>query len=125
MIRNYRRLARQAARVAEDKKAFSISIRDVRELPGIPEYLLILSCDNPVHLEAVAGILHDYFKKENLSVKSWEGREARSWILLDYGALVIHLFLADIRRFYDFDRLWEAGKKVPFAEAVKKDESKN
>ena len=125
MNRNYRKLILQAARTGDDKKAFSIVIRDVRNLPGIAEYILILSCDNPVHLEAVSWALHDFFKKEHLPEKSWEGREARTWILLDYGPLVIHLFLADIRRFYDFDRLWESGRKVPFAPSKGRDESKD
>ena len=43
---------------------------------------------------------------------SREGHRGGTWVLMDFGSLVVHVFTADARKFYDLERLWQDGHQV-------------
>ncbi|MGB2758283.1 MAG: ribosome silencing factor [Acidimicrobiia bacterium] len=105
-----------AARAAEDKLAHDISVRDVGEIFGISESFVIVSARSDRHVQSVVkGIddaLREQFGRKPIRI---EGREDASWVLLDYGDIIVHVFLDETRSFYDLDRLWSDAPAVEWA----------
>ena len=61
-------------------------------------------------------------KEEGASPDHIEGYRSNSWILLDYGEVIIHVFTRESREFYDLDRLWQDGVKVDISEYLIREE---
>lgn len=100
-------LAKEAIKAAFAKKATDITVIDIREVSGIADFFVICTGDSPRQIGAIAnGIREDV--REACDEKPWhiEGYNAQEWILLDYVDLVVHVFNAEKRAFYDLERLW-------------------
>ncbi len=100
-------LARIAWKAADDKKATDIVVLDLTEISDVCDYFLICTAVNARLLDAVVEEIEERVRV-NASIKplSHEGRAGASWILLDYGSLVVHAFLPEARDYYRLERLW-------------------
>ena len=100
-------LARIAAHAADEKKATDITVLDLTALSDVCDYFLICTATNARLLD---GIIEEIEEKVRLNAGlkplSHEGRAGASWILLDYGSLVVHAFLPEARDYYRLERLW-------------------
>jgi ribosome-associated protein len=97
---------RQAARAALDKKALDLVVLDVRRISGIADYFLLCSGRATTHIQAIADAIRDELKAEGVRPRHVEGMPASGWILLDYGNMLVHIFLEDTRAYYALERLW-------------------
>ncbi|MGI2335844.1 MAG: ribosome silencing factor [Dehalogenimonas sp.] len=106
-------LARRIADIALEKQAEDIIITDVRGFSSITDYQVTLSADNQRLARAVLDDVADKLKKENVRPLFSEvsGQDA-DWLILDYGAVMLHIFTPQKRAFFDFDRLWPEAKTV-------------
>jgi ribosome-associated protein len=110
-------LARVAARAAADKKAERPVILDVAAQFGIVGAFVICSAPNDRLVRTIA-------EEVELRVKEAggggphrvEGLDAATWVLLDYGDLVVHVFDDEWRSFYDLERLWKDAARVDWDE---------
>jgi ribosome-associated protein len=86
----------------------------VRELAGFTDYFLLCSGASDRQVTALAEHIEITIKQE-LGVRpiGIEGLRDGRWALIDYGDFVVHVFLASVREFYNFDRLWGAAPEVP------------
>ena len=92
----------------QEKKAKDIVCLDLREVnSSICDYFIICHGDSTTHVDALAGSVEQIVRKE-LGEKPWhaEGYENAQWILLDYVNVVVHIFLKDVREFYNIEGLW-------------------
>ena len=106
-------LGQIAASAAVDKKAVNVSLLDVRGLTDMCEVMLICSADNERQAQAVCEAIEERCKKVTGSKPyAVEGKQVGNWILLDYGSLVVHVFLTAARDYYAFDTLWPKAKRV-------------
>ncbi len=100
-------LVRVAARAAEDKLGQDTVVIDVGNVLAITEFFVITSASNNRQVRAVVDEvqqkLRDAGAGRPLRV---EGLDDASWVLLDYGAFVVHVFLDETRQFYELERLW-------------------
>lgn len=112
-------LALAAAQTAEDDRGQDIVILDLRELTCIFDYFVIASGSSRRQLHAMSEDI-DHKLEDELGDKrmSIEGYQESSWILLDYGTIVIHLFDAETRDYYGMEKLWGEAKRVPWKELV-------
>lgn len=101
-----RQLAEKAAELADGKKAEDIVLMDLREVTNFADYFVLCTATSDVQLRAVADAVLDGLA--DLEHKVWhsEGYEARSWILLDYVHVVVHVFLPETRGYYALEKLW-------------------
>ncbi len=97
---------RQAARAALDKKALDLVVLDVRRISGIADYFLLCSGRSTTHIQAIADAIRDELKAEGVRPRHVEGMPESGWILLDYGNILVHIFLEDTRAYYALERLW-------------------
>ncbi|GAB5493274.1 MAG: ribosome silencing factor [Phototrophicaceae bacterium] len=106
-------LARHVVDVVEDRKAEDIVLLDLRPDTVIADFFVIASGNSERQLRA----LMDYVKedvKENLSELpfSMAGTPDSGWIVIDYGDVVVHLFSATQRDYYDIEGLWSKSGNV-------------
>ncbi|MCX7780844.1 MAG: ribosome silencing factor [Negativicutes bacterium] len=106
-------LQQAAAAAASEKKARDIVILDMRELTPVTDYFVICSANSTTQVQAIADNIEEKLLEQGVKPLAKEGyREAR-WILLDYGACVVHVFMEEDRQFYNLERLWgDAEKQV-------------
>jgi ribosome-associated protein len=99
-------LAERAARLALEKKARDILILDLHGLTSATDRFVVASADSQTQVKAVAD--HILAKLGEEGEKAWhvEGLEGRSWVLLDYVHVVIHVFHGETRDYYGLETLW-------------------
>src|SRR5712671_6488680 len=105
--------ARIAAHAADDKKAEDILVLDVADIMGIVDAFVITHASNTRLVRAIV----DEVKEQLLVLagakpRSVEGLDDMTWVLLDYGDLIVHVFLAETREFYGLERLWADAARI-------------
>jgi ribosome-associated protein len=101
-----------SARLADDKKAADILVLEVREIFGVADYFVICTCHSRPQARAVADEIEDRLEEEGFYRLGTEGREDASWILLDFGGVVVHVFLQEKRDYYQMEVLWGDAPRV-------------
>ena len=108
-------LALAAARVADENKGQDVIVLDLRELTCIFDYFVIASGTSRRQLHAISEEIDHKLQKElNDKRMGIEGYAESSWILLDYGTIVVHLFEQDTRDYYGIEKLWGEARRVPW-----------
>jgi ribosome-associated protein len=96
-----------AALAADDKQALETVVLEVGAVLAITDFFVITSATNSRQVRTIAEAVEERLKQEADRVPlQIEGRTDLTWVLLDYGDLVVHVFLDEIRRFYDIERLY-------------------
>ena len=100
-------VARAAAQIAFDKKAEDIVVLDLTELSDVCDYYVVATGQNNRLVDAIVDEVEEKVR-EKLDEKplSIEGREEKSWILMDYGSVLVHVFTPEAREFYRLEKLW-------------------
>ena len=101
-----------AVHLAAEKKAIDPKVMEIGKVSIIADYFIVLSGLNQRHVQAVTDFIVDEFKKRGVPALRQEGYREGRWVLLDYGDLVIHIFLEEERNFYNLERLWGHAPKV-------------
>jgi ribosome-associated protein len=102
-----RRRAEVAAGAALDKKADDVVVLEVGPVLGIAESFVLASAGNVRQVRTVVEAVEAALTAADGSKpRSVEGLGDASWVLMDYGDVIVHVFLAETRAFYDLDRLW-------------------
>ena len=96
----------------EDKKASNIEVIDVKERTSLSEYFVIASCQSTVQVRACADEVEEQLEKEGIDVRHKEGYRTGSWVLMDYGDVVVHVMQQETREFYGIERLWDDAGKI-------------
>lgn len=105
-----RQFALKAAHSCLDVKAQDVVILNLKKLTTIADYFVICTGDSDVQVKAIADNVKEEFKKAGISVWHDEGFKNRSWILLDYVDVVVHIFHRETRVFYNLEKLWGDAK---------------
>ena len=105
-----RRLARLAGQFALEKKAFDVKILDLRKLSSVCDFFVICSASVDVQAKAIADWIIENLGARGINYWHNEGYQACRWILLDYVDVVVHIFLPEVRAFYELERLWGDAK---------------
>ena len=105
-------LAKKAANILDNKKAMNISIIGIRDISVLADYFVIATGTSSTHVKALSDEVEFQLKEEGATTGHVEGYRSNSWVLLDYGNVIIHIFTEESRQFYDLDRLWQDGEKV-------------
>jgi ribosome-associated protein len=101
-----KKLALKLANLALSKKAEDIKILDLRKLTAITDFFVICTAFSDTQVAAVADAVMEGSKKIGEKVWHKEGMSQKSWVLLDFVDVVVHIFLRDTRNFYGLEKLW-------------------
>ena len=108
-----------ACKAVDEKKAHDIKVIDIHEVSVIADFFLIASGSNQNQVQAMADNVEETLAKAGYEPKQIEGTRNSSWILMDYGDLIVHLFDEENRLFYDLERIWGDGKVLDTEEFLK------
>lgn len=86
----------------------------MRKVATFTDYFLICSADSTIQVQTIAWAIRERLEKSRLSIRHLEGYEEGRWILLDYGDVIMHIFLEESRRFYNLEGLWGDAKVCCF-----------
>ncbi|WP_437282577.1 ribosome silencing factor [Sorangium sp. So ce375] len=111
-----RELALTLAAAGLDKKAIGVEILEVVGRVDYADYLVIMTGRSDRHVHAIATGLEEAVRKQKLAPLSMEGLAAATWVLIDFGDVVVHVFQEDTRRLYDIEGLWIDAGRVPVPE---------
>ncbi len=99
--------------MVEDKKAENIVLLDLRPDVVMADFFVICNGNSDRQLRALLEAVQKSVKENhNLRTFSTEGTPESGWVLLDYGDVVVHLFLEEKRHYYDLEGLWQSEASV-------------
>lgn len=99
-------LARRIVDVAADKKASDVVLLQISALTTLADYFVICSGGSERQLDAIADGITEALRGDGQRPIGREGTAATHWVLLDYGAVIVHVFAPPEREFYQLERLW-------------------
>ena len=100
-------IAAAIADYASDRKALEIVQLDLREIIGYTDYFVICTGATERQVKAIHdGILAGCKSEHGIVPSRVEGAARAQWVLMDYLDVVVHLFIPEVRGFYDLERLW-------------------
>jgi ribosome-associated protein len=103
---------RVAVAAAEGRKALDLQVLDLDSVSDFTEYFVICSGSNERQVQAIADGVLEQLREVGTRPLHVEGQKEGSWILLDFGSLVVHVFHEDTRAFYALERLWSDATDV-------------
>ena len=104
--------ARYAVDVASDKLASDIVMLDISEISDFADYFVILSVESTRQMRAIVEDLEHALEDKGGIRHHREGTPESGWMLLDFGDVVIHIFGADERQFYDLESAWSEAAEL-------------
>ena len=110
-----RDLALLAAEACDDRKAVDIRLIRVEEVSSLADWFVICSGLSDVQVRAIARSVEDLLEEDlgRLPLRR-EGQSAGSWVLLDYGEVIVHVLTPSEREYYDLESFWGHGEQVRY-----------
>lgn len=108
--------AKLAVKTLCEKKGEDIKLLKTTELTVIADYFVICTATSAPHIKALTEEVDKKLSDAGMPAIHREGYRSSTWVLLDYGALVIHVFLEETRAFYGLDRLWSDAEELDITE---------
>ena len=107
-----RELAEAIAAIADAKKGRNIKVLFVEKKTIIADYFVLCTGTSSTHVKSLAGEIEYQTGRRGATKPHVEGIGNSSWILLDYGGVIVHVFSQEAREFYNLDRLYLEGAEV-------------
>lgn len=107
-----RQLALDIAAGGLEKKALNCEIIDVRGRVDYADFLVIMTGRSDRHVSSIAQGIEEELGKKKVAPISVEGMTSSTWVLIDYGDVVVHVFQEDARQLYDIEGLWMDASRV-------------
>ena len=113
MNKSPKELALLAAQALSEKKGREIQVLEIADLTTLADYFVLATGSSNTQINAlvdnVEKVITEQAGEEPLHREGYRGG---TWVLLDYGCLAVHVFIAEAREFYGLERLWRDGKSV-------------
>jgi len=112
------------ATALDSKKAQDLKVLEISDITIVTDYFVLATGTSSTHVRALADEVDYQMSKQGIEPHHIEGKTT-GWVLLDYGSVVVHVFTAQAREFYNLDRLWNDGKEIAADTLLKGDEQTN
>ncbi|KGF73324.1 hypothetical protein DO97_21160 [Neosynechococcus sphagnicola sy1] len=109
-------LAVAIAQAADDRKGGNILILQVIGISYLADYFVLVTGFSRAQVRAIAAAIQDRAQQQwQRSPRRTEGQADGTWILQDYGDVIVHIFLPQQREFYNLEAFWGHAERIPFA----------
>ena len=100
------------AHAALEKKAFDITILELKKASSLTDYFLICSGRSDRQVQAIAHSIEEKMGEQGIRPLGEEGMREGRWVLMDYDDVVIHIFYDQVRLYYDLEGLWREAPRI-------------
>ncbi len=105
-------IAKIAAQALDEKLARDIVVLKTEELTVLADYFIICTANSTTHIKTLADETEKALELAGEPPLRREGYRSGGWVLLDFGSVIVHLFLEETREFYNLERLWADAQQV-------------
>ena len=112
------KLLSACCRALDDKKAVDLLVLELGEASTIADCFVIATGTSEPHLRALAGAVSSTLKEEDASVLGRETTAGSGWAVVDAYDVMVHLFTAEVRDFYNLEGLWRDARRWKWDDAA-------
>jgi len=102
----------------DSKKARDIKLLRTSEITILADYFVICTAGSTTQLKTLSDEVEKILKENGELPLRREGHRSGGWVLIDFGCVVVHLFLKDVREFYSLERLWGDAEDVDISSMI-------
>ena len=111
-------IAYEVTKALDSRKGMDIRLLKVGDVTSLADYFLICTGTSNTHVKTLCDYAEYTLEQLGETMVSRQGHRGNSWELLDYGAVVVHVFTEDARKFYDLERLWADAEQIDVRDIV-------
>ena len=111
-------LAKETVKILDRKKAMDLKLIGIKDVSILADYMVIATGTSNTHVRALSDEVEYQLKQMGVAPDHIEGHQTNSWVLLDYGSVMVNVFYGETRQFYDLERLWKDGEMVDISDLV-------
>lgn len=105
-------MATAVVRAMDRKKGFDIRLLHTADITVLAEYFVICTASSSTHVKTLIEEIDHVMSELGEPPLRREGHRSGSWVLLDFGCVIVHVFMDEARKFYDLERLWADAETV-------------
>lgn len=105
-------VAKLAVKALDSKKGIDLKLLEITDVSTLADYFLICTASSSTHVRTLCDAVEEAMDTAGEPMVGREGHRGGTWVVLDYGCVVVHVFTEETRAFYDLERLWQDGKDV-------------
>ena len=105
-------IAYEVTKALDAKKGQNIKLLKIDRVSSLADYFLICTASSRTHVRTLCDAVEEAMDTAGEPMVGREGHRGGTWVVLDYGCVVVHVFTEETRAFYDLERLWQDGKEV-------------
>jgi ribosome-associated protein len=105
-------IAELAVKVLDGKKAKDIKVLMTKDVTVLADYFILCTAGSTTQIKTLTDELDKVLSEKGEPPLHTEGYRSGGWVLVDFGVVVVHLFLKDIREFYSLERLWRDAEEL-------------
>ena len=109
-------IMQRAYSALDNKMGKDITVLKIADVSTLADYFLICTGTSSTQIRALCDAVEEAMDQEHEELISREGHRGGTWVLLDYGSIVVHIFTDEARKFYDLERLWSDAVPVDISE---------
>jgi ribosome-associated protein len=99
-------LARRIVDLLSDRQAEDVVLLDIHAVASFADYFVIASAQNARHMDALINAFDKELAREGVKPLRREGEPSSGWVLVDFGPVIVHIFTAEDRTYYNLEGLW-------------------
>lgn len=115
---NSKDMALELAKALDSKKGQDIQVLRTGDLTTLADYFVICTATSTTQIKALADNCEKVMKELGELPHHIEGHRGGTWVLMDFSAVVVHIFDDEARRFYDLERLWKDAEQVDLKDII-------
>ena len=108
----------EVVKTLDAKKAVSIRALQTGGVTSVADYFVICTANSTTHIKTLSDEIQKVMEEMGEHALHVEGYRAGGWVLVDFGCVVVHLFLKEIREFYSLERLWGDAPEVDISNLI-------
>lgn len=105
-------IAELTVRTLDSKKARDIKLLRTTDVTVLADYFVICTAGSTTQIKTLADELERAVEEAGENVLHREGYRSGGWVLIDLGCVVVHIFMDEVRKFYNLERLWADAEEV-------------
>jgi ribosome-associated protein len=91
----------------ENLKAVDVKVLEIGDISDFADYMIVVSGTSDTHVKSIARSASDDLRKAGVKPLNEDGADLGEWVLVDFGDVVLHVMRAEVREYYDLERLWD------------------